>query len=86
MRLFTYELTSGSLSIDFYDGVTQISIQGNPSSSATIQGNFTFKGLASTGIELSGGESITIQTPTNSPVDGLTITHVSGSIDILIGI
>ena len=85
MRLFTYELTSGSLSIDFYDGVTQISIQANPSSSANIQGNFTFKGLPSNAIELSAGESITIQTPTNSPVDGFTITHVSGSIDILIG-
>lgn len=85
MRIFTYELSSGSLSIDFYDGVTQISIQANPSSSATIQGNFSFKGLNSNAIELSQGESITLQTPTNSPLDGVTITHVSGTIDILIG-
>jgi len=85
MRIFTYELSSGSLAIDFVDGVTQISIQANPSSSATIQGNFPFKGNNSTAIILSSGESITLQTPTNSPLDGVVITHVSGTVDILIG-
>lgn len=85
MRVFTYELSSGSLSIDSVDGVTQISVQANPSSSGTIQGNFTFKGLASTPIVLEGGESYTIQTPTNSPLDGFTITQVSGTIDVTIG-
>ncbi len=85
MRLFTYELTSGSLSISSIDGVTQISVQANPSSSGTIQGNFSFQGISSNAITLEGGESFTIQTPTNSPLDGVTITHVSGTIDILIG-
>ena len=85
MRLFTYELSSGALSISSADGVTQISVQANPSSSGTIQGNFSFQGLPSNAITLEGGESFTIQTPTNSPLDGVTITHVSGTIDILIG-
>lgn len=85
MRLFTYELSSGSLSIASSDGVTQISVQANPSSSGTIEGNFPFKGLSSNAITLEGGESFTIQTPTNSPLDGVTITHLSGTIDILIG-
>ncbi len=85
MRLFTYELSSGSLSISSIDGVTQISVQANPSSSGTIEGNFSFQGIPSNAITLEGGESFTIQTPTNSPLDGVTITHVSGTIDILIG-
>ncbi len=85
MRLFTYELSSGSLNIVSSDGVTQISVQANPSSSGTIEGNFPFKELSSSAITLEGGESFTIQTPTNSPLDGVTITHLSGTIDILIG-
>lgn len=85
MRLFTYELSSGSLSIASGDGVTQMSIQANPSSSCTIKGNFSFKGNTSTPIVLSNGESITVQTATNSPLDGVTIEWVSGTVDVLIG-
>lgn len=85
MRLFTYELTSGSIFISGYDGVTQISIQANPSSACNVQGNIGFSGLNSNAIEIANGESITITTPTNSPLDGVTITHVSGTVDLLIG-
>jgi hypothetical protein len=85
MRLFTFELNTGSLSISSSDGVTQMSIQANPTSSCEILGNFPFQGNTSTAIVLSNGESVTLTAPTNSPLDGITITHVSGTVDILIG-
>lgn len=85
MRLFTYELSSGSISFSSSDGVTQLSIQANPTSSCTILGNFQFQALPSNAITLSNGESLTLTAPTNSPLDGVTITWVSGTVDILIG-
>jgi len=85
MRLFTFELNTGSLAIDAVDGVTQMSIQANATSSCEILGNFPFKGNTSTAIVLSNGESVTLTAPTNSPLDGVLITHVSGTVDILIG-
>ena len=85
MRLFTYTLSSGSINIVDTDGVTQISVSANASSSATITGNFPFKGLTANAVTLEAGEAVTITTPTNSPLDGVTITQVSGTIDVLIG-
>lgn len=85
MRLFTYTLSSGSINILSTDGVTQISLQANSSSSATISGNIPFKNLSPNAITLSDGQTLTITTPTNSPLDGVTIAWVSGTIDILIG-
>jgi hypothetical protein len=85
MRLFTYTLSSGSISINSGDGVTQISLQANTSSSLDITGNISFKGLSPNAITLDAGQSLTITTPTQSPLDGVVITHVSGSVDILIG-
>jgi hypothetical protein len=85
MRLFTYTLSSGSLSINTADGVTQISVESNASSECTIEGNFPFKGLTSGPITLEAGQSITVMAQPNSPLDGVVITHVSGTIDILIG-
>lgn len=85
MRVFTYTLSSGSISINAADGVTQLSIQANASSSADILGNFEFKGLPSNAITLSDGQALTITTPTQSPLDGFTITHVSGTVELIIG-
>lgn len=85
MRIYTKTLSSGTLSVATADGVTQISIQANNSSSATIIGNFPFQGVAATNITLNDGQSITLVTAPNSPLDGMTVTWVSGTIDILIG-
>lgn len=86
MRIFTYTLTSGSISINTADGVTQISIEANASSECTIEGNFPFQSFTSSPITLEAGQSVTLMASTPaSPIDGVTITHVSGTIDILIG-
>ena len=86
MRIFTYTLSSGSLSINTADGVTQISVESNASSECTIEGNFPFQSFLSSPIVLESGQSITLMATTPaSPIDGVTITHVSGTIDILIG-
>jgi len=86
MRVFTFTLSSGSINIVSTDGVNQLSVEANASSECTIEGNFPFKGLTAGPITLEGGQSITLMTNNpSSPLDGVTITHVSGSIDILIG-
>lgn len=86
MRVFTFTLSSGSISITSSDGVNQLSVEANASSECTIEGNFPFQGLTSGPITLEGGQSITLITnnPSN-PLDGVTITWVSGTIDVLIG-
>lgn len=85
MRIYTKTLSSGTLTIVAADGVTQISIQANASSSATVIGNFPFQGAASTNITLNDGQSLTLVTPSNSPLDGMTVTWIGGTIDVLIG-
>ena len=86
MRLFTNVLSSGTLKIEASDGVTAFTIQANSSSACTIEGNIPFKGVNSTPVTLESGESFTQTSPTNSPLDGITITWISGTIDILISI
>jgi hypothetical protein len=83
-RLFTKVLNSGSVKIDYPDGVTSFTIQANSSSACTITGNITFKGMTSGAVILENGESYTQQSATNTPIDGVTITWVSGTIDLLI--
>jgi hypothetical protein len=85
MRLFTYTLSAGSMTISSSDGVTQLSVEANASSQCTIEGNFPFQAFVSGPIVLEAGQSVTLMAPTNSPLDGVVITHVSGTVDILIG-
>lgn len=84
MRYWTQTLSAGSITINATDGVTALTIQANSSSSCQILGNLTFKGLSSNNVILENGESWTSTSAANSPIDGLTITWVSGTIDLLI--
>ena len=85
MRLFTYTLSSGSVTINASDGVTMLTVQSATNGSATITGNVGFQNLSFSSITIASGQSFTITTPTNSPLDGVTIAWVSGSADIVIG-
>jgi len=84
MRLWTYVLSSGSVTISQSDGVTALTVQANASSSCNIDGNLTFKGLNPSAVLLENGESWTITSQSNTPLDGVTITWLSGTIDLLI--
>lgn len=85
MRLFTYTLSSGSITITAIDGVTMLSVQAALNGAATVTGNFTFQGTLSNSITVSDGQSLTITTPTNSPLDGVVVAWVNGSADVVIG-
>jgi hypothetical protein len=49
-------------------------------------GNLPFKGLLPTTVNLSAGQGINLSAMSPaSPLDGITITYGSGSVDVLIG-
>jgi len=86
MQIYTTTLTSGSLTLNKEDGAMLVSLAIPTNSSCTFIGNLPFKNVAPTEITLSGGQVFNLATPTPiSPLDGIVITWVSGSIDIVIG-
>lgn len=88
MRVFTYTLSStGSITINQTDGVMFLSVQSGASTgSCTILGNLPFKGLTPSTVSLSAGQGINLSSSTPvSPLDGITITWVAGTVDVLVG-
>ena len=87
MTFYTTTLSSGSLQIDSADGAMQVSIEPNSSSSCTVLGSLPFKGLTPLPILLDSNQVLTISAMSpSSPLNGLTITWVSGTVDIIIGV
>ena len=64
-----------------------ITIEPNSGSSCTVLGTLPFKGLTPNAITLDANQVLTLsaQSP-QSPLSGLTITHVSGTVDIVVGV
>lgn len=87
MNFYTTTLSSGTLEINSVDGAMMISIEPNSGSSCTVLGTLPFKGLTPNAITLDANQVLTLsaQSP-NSPLSGLTITHVSGTVDIVVGV
>lgn len=87
MTFYTTTLSSGSLEILTADGAQMISIEPNSSSSCTVLGSLPFKGLSPNAITLDANQVLTIsaQSP-SSPLNGITVTWVSGTIDIIVGV
>jgi len=86
MRYFTYTLTSGSLTISTADYVQFISIICGSAGSVEVLGDLTFQGLSPNAVVLSAGEGINLSTSlSSSPLNGITITWLAGSVDIIIG-
>ncbi len=86
MRFATRVLTSGSLTLNAIDGASFVSVITDSTSSCTFFGNLPFKNVASDAITVTGfGFNLTSPTPT-SPLDGIVITWVSGTVNIIIGV
>lgn len=86
MRFFTYVLTTGTISINFADNVTFLSIQCSTGASCNVLGNLQFKTLSPTAVTLTENQGINLTGSVISPLDGITITHTGGNVDIVIGL
>ena len=87
MTFYTTTLSSGSLEILTADGAQMISIEPNSSSSCTVLGSLPFKGLSPNAITLDANQVLTISAPSpSSPLNGITVTWVSGTIDLIVGV
>jgi hypothetical protein len=87
MKFWTYTLTAGSLQINAQDGAFFVSIlTEGTNSGCTVQGAIPFKQINPTAVTLENGEGVNFSalSPT-SPLDGITITWVQGSVDIIVG-
>ena len=87
MRFFTYSLTSGSITIDSTDSAMFVSLQCDSSTGGcTVAGNFPYKSLTPSAVSLGAGQGLNLSALSpQSPLDGLTITWVSGTVDVVIG-
>lgn len=86
MRFWTYTLTSGSIQINATDGAMFLSLQADAIGGCTVQGNIPFKGIPAAAVTVATGNGMNISALSpQSPIDGITITWVSGNVDVLIG-
>lgn len=88
MQIHTRSLSSGqSLTITASLTVLQMSVMVNAASAGTVTGNLTVGGVASTSIPLDVGQGFSITTPIpNNPIDGITVSCTSGTIDIMLAV
>ena len=87
MTFYTTTLSSGSLEILTADGAQMVSIEPNSASSCTVLGSLPFKGNSPNPITLDANQVLTISAASpSSPLNGITITWVSGTVDIIVGV
>jgi len=82
MTIYTTTLTSGNIVIRKGDGVTQVSVQADSTSgSFSVLGTGTFQGNQSVAVVRTAGQGwdATASSP-QAPIDGITITWISGSV------
>ena len=84
--MYKRQLSSGSLVLNREDGAQVVSIQSRANGQCLFTGNLPFKGVLPTPVALSAGDvfNYAASSPA-SPLDGITITNVSGDVDIVIG-
>jgi len=92
MKFFTQELAAGGLTsmvLSAADGALQISIQPQANSGCTITGGIDFNMggtiLTPQAIPLVNNNTLVLSASPSSPIDGLTITWVSGIVCVIIG-
>ena len=83
-NVHTQSLSSGSITISASNNVIRLSVICK-SGTITAIGNSTFQGTASSSVEFTTGEGITLTAPSISqPIDGFTIDASSGIAEIII--
>ena len=85
MQIHTRTLSEGDiLTIDKSLYVYSFSYTINSSSSGTLLGNVTIGGVPSNAVtQTTGGATLTAGSP-NSPLEGITLTCISGTIDVIL--
>ncbi len=81
-RVWTYNLTTGTLAITHSLGLTSVSIILLSGAAGTVVGDLQVGSIASTAIALQEGVPITYTAKNGSVLDGITITNSSGTIQI----
>jgi len=86
MTIFTKTLTSGSLTINAEDGVTQVSVQADATTGTfSVIGSGTFHGAPSEAVTITAGGGWEAQASSpQSPIAGVTITWLAGSVKVSI--
>jgi hypothetical protein len=88
MNTFTKQITSATtINITPQDGVISLSAMAGSTGVFNFLGSFVFQGLTPSNLVLSNGQGITITAPsTNSPLSGITIEWVSGTVELVISV
>jgi hypothetical protein len=88
MQIHTRTLNAGdTLNITKSLGVYSLSYLVNSSSSGTILGNLTINGVQSTEVVQSANQGATFTAGSIvSPLDGITLTCVSGTMDVILSV
>jgi hypothetical protein len=77
-NIFTYTLTNDVLVISKANNAVSVSVLVK-SGSINFLGNLSFAGIASTSVTWSAGQGVTLQGSVSNPLDGITITALSGA-------
>jgi len=86
VQIYTTTLSAGVLQLNRQDGAMMISIQPASGAECIFTGSMPFKGELPTPIALNNQQVFNLSASTSSsPLDGITITWVSGNIDIVVG-
>jgi hypothetical protein len=89
MSVSTIKMTgTQTINIDRADGVMSLSVQAAPSGgSFSFLGNFPFQGVAGETLTLSDGEGVNlIANSTQNPLSNITITWISGIVNVVIAL
>jgi hypothetical protein len=93
MNTFTAQITSGSsaslktISLSPEDGVVSISVQASSVGVVNVLGAYKFQGLTPSNLVLSNGQGVTLSSHfTNSPLSGIIVEWVSGTVQLVISV
>jgi len=89
MNTFTQQITSAqTIVLNPSDGVVSISVQAAPGGGVfNFLGTYQFQGLTPSNLVLTDGQGVTLTSPsTSSPLSGIIVEWVSGTIEVVIAV